>query len=75
MKVFEKIKNTETSDELHHFINVNFCNRFSTCKLCPLNSTNRPNRSCYDDDDDFCCADLVFNFLMSDIEEENKNEE
>lgn len=74
MKVFEKIKSIKTSDELYHFINFNFCNRFSTCKLCPLSSTNRPNRS-YDDDNDFCCDDIVFNFLMSDIEEENKNEE
>lgn len=74
MKVFEKIKSIKTSDELRHFINGTFCNRFSTCKLCPLNSTNRPNRDWYDDDD-FCCDDIVFNFLMTDIEEENKNEE
>lgn len=74
MKVFEKIKNIKTSDELNHFINGKFCNCFSTCKLCPLNSTNRPYRDCYDDDD-FCCANLAFNFLMTDIEEENKNEE
>lgn len=73
MKIFEKIRSIKTSDEFHHLIDDEFCNRFSTCKLCPLNSTNRPNRDWYDDD--FCCADLVFNFLMSDIEEENKNEE
>lgn len=75
MKIFEKIRSIKTSDELRHLIDMDFCNRFSTCKLCPLNSTNRPHRSCYDDDDDFCCSGLVLNFLMSDIEEENKNEE
>ena len=74
MKVFEKIRSIKTSDELRHLIDGKFCNSFSTCKLCPLSSINRPNRD-WDDDDDFCCDDLIFNFLMSDIEEENKNEE
>lgn len=77
MKIFEKIRSIKTSDELYHLIDVDFCNHFSTCKLCPLNSTNHPNRSCYDDDydNDFCCFGLVLNFLMTDIEEENENEE
>ena len=72
MKMFEKIGSMKTSYEVRHFIYGTFCNRFATCRLCPLSSVNRPNRL-YEDEDDFCCTETVLNFLN--LEEDYKNEE
>ena len=72
MKMFEKIGSMKTSEEVHHFMYGIFCNRFKTCKLCPLSSINRPDRY-YEDEDDFCCVETVLNFLN--LEEDYKNEE
>ena len=51
MKMFEKIGSMKTSEEVHHFMYGIFCNRFKTCKLCPLSSINRPDR--YYEDEKF----------------------
>ena len=70
MKMFEKIGSMKTSEEVHHFIYGTFCNRFKTCKHCPLKAPNRPSLRY---DDNFCCTEIILNFLN--LEEDYKNEE
>lgn len=73
MKVFEKFATCKSVEDFRKAIN-DFCNQQTNCKTCVLASRNRENKEFYEDDD-FCCANIVFKFLKSDIEEENKNEE
>lgn len=73
MKLFKKLSEFNDDKEVSNFFFKNFCNSSERCSTCPLNSTNRPYRDFWEDDD-FCCLDMFVNVLTMDIKEENYNE-
>ena len=73
MKLFKKLSEFNDNKEVSNFLFKNFCNSSERCSTCQLNSTNRPHRDFWEDDD-FCCIGMFFNILTMDIKEENTNE-
>ena len=73
MKLFKKLNEFNDDKEVSNFFYKNFCNSSERCSTCLLNSTNRPHRDFWEDDD-FCCLGMFFNVLTMDIKEENTNE-
>lgn len=73
MKLFKKLGELNTDKEINNFLLKVFCGGAEKCSTCPLNSTNRPYRDFWDDDD-FCCLDMFVDVLTMDIKEENYNE-
>lgn len=74
MKLFKKLSEFNDDKEVSNFLFKNLCNSYEKCSACPLNSTNRPYRDFWEEDDAFCCLGIVFNVLTMDIKEENTNE-
>ena len=62
MKLFKKLSEFNDDKEVSNFFFKNFCNSSERCSTCPLNSTNRPHRDFWEDDD-FCCLGMFFNIL------------
>lgn len=73
MKLFKKLSEFNDDKEVSNFFFKNFCNSSERCSTCPLNSTNRPYRDFWEDDN-FYCLGMFFNILTIDIKEENTNE-
>ena len=73
MKLFKKLSEFNDDKEVSNFISKNLCGSSEKCSTCPLNSTNRPYRDFWEDDD-FCCLDMFLNVLTMGIKEENTNE-
>lgn len=73
MKLFKKLSEYNADKEVSNFISKNLCCGSEKCSTCPLNSTNRPHRDFWEDDD-FCCFDMFVDILTMDIKEENTDE-